>query len=509
VLLAMAWLQVSTSATTTTVGATADAVVATSRGLVKGNSDTLRILNGVMVSYLRFNVPAPPSGEAIVAATMRVYATSGSLCPLGAEVLQAASNSWKEKTIRWRNQPGTTGPVLAVATWTSDGYVSFDVTQAVTGSGAVSFVLRHAEGCDAPDADAFLSREAAVNRPQLILETDAVTPPPACSDGLDNDSDGLVDFPADTGCIDEADADENDVQTTTTAPPPPDDPVEVAAAGDIVCDPTSSKFGGTDPALCQHRATADLLDGMDAVLPVGDLQYPDGTLEQFQQGYDPSWGQYADVTYPVPGNHEYHVENAQGYFDYWSSKSRSTGTDGYYSFDLGSWHVVALNSSSACSVGPSCAEGSAQNDFLEQDLAATTESCILAYWHAPLFNSGDVHSGSASVRPLWEDLYASGADIVVNGHEHNYQRFAKQSPTGAAAANGIREFVVGTGGARLYALAATPEPNLEAGIADSYGVLNLSLADGSYSWEFIGVDGQVLDSGGPVACNSQAGSLLP
>ena len=241
---------------------------------------------------------------------------------------------------------------------------------------------------------------------------------------------------------------------------------------------------------------------MDAVLVPGDLQYPDGTLEQFQQGYDLSWGQYSGITYPVPGNHEYHVPNARGYFDYWASESRSTGTDGYYSFDLGTtWHVVALNSSDACSVGPSCAEGSAQNDFLEQDLAATTESCIIAFWHAPLFNSGAVHSDSGSVKPLWDDLYAVGADIVVNGHEHNYQRFAKQDPDGMAASNGIREFVVGTGGARLYALSTTPAPNLEAGIADSYGVLVLSLDDGSYSWEFVDVNGDVLDSGGPEACN--------
>ncbi|MGH2630627.1 MAG: DUF7594 domain-containing protein [Actinomycetota bacterium] len=468
-LLAMAGLQVSTSAIATTVAARADADadVATGHGPKKGSRGTLRILNDRIVSYLRFSVPTPPAGEAIVGATLRVYAISDGSCAFGAEVMQAASNSWRERTIRWRNQPGTTGPVLATATWTAEGYQSFDVTSAVTGSGAVSFVLRHAEGCDAPAPDVFLSREAAANPPQLVVETDTLSPP----------------------------------DPSPPSPPPPGDAVEVAAAGDIVCDPTGAKFAGSDPQFCQHRATADLLEGMDAVLVPGDLQYPDGTLEQFQQGYDLSWGQYADVTYPVPGNHEYHVADAPGYFDYWASKSRSTGTDGYYSFDLGTWHAVALNTSSVCSVGPSCSEGSLQNDFLEQDLAATTENCIIAFWHAPLFNSGGVHSGSESVLPLWEDLYAAGADIVVNGHEHNYQRFAKQAPDGTAVADGIREFVVGTGGARLYALATTPEPNLEAGVADSYGVLRLSLADGSYSWEFVGVDGDVLDSGGPVACN--------
>ena len=274
------------------------------------------------------------------------------------------------------------------------------------------------------------------------------------------------------------------------------------AAGDIVCDPASSTFGGANPAICQHRATLDLLAGSDAILPLGDLQYPDGTLDQFTQGYDPSWGQHAPNTYPVVGNHEYQVPGAQGYFDYWASKGRPTGgaAGGYFSFDVGAWHLIALNSN--CTPVP-CAEGSPQNDFLEQDLASTSRSCIAAYWHHPLFNSGSVHGSAmpSGAKAFWIDLFAAGADIVLNGHEHNYQRYAKQDPEGQPASNGIREFVVGTGGKAHYGMLEAKDANYEVGNTTDFGVLRLYLGDNSYTWEFVGVGGAVLDAGGPVPCN--------
>jgi hypothetical protein len=238
------------------------------------------------------------------------------------------------------------------------------------------------------------------------------------------------------------------------------------------------------------------------VLPLGDLQYPDGSLDRFMAGYDPSWGQHAATTYPAVGNHEYHVPGAQGYFDYWASKERPTGGvgAGYYVADLGSWRLIALNSN--CSPVP-CSEGTAQNDFLEQALAAPTPSCILAFWHHPLFNSGAVHGASmpSGALAFWDDLYVAGTDIVLNGHEHNYQRYAKQDPAGLAVANGIREFVVGTGGRGHYGLLDVKDANYEFGNATDFGVLRLLLGDGAYSWEFVATNGNVLDAGGPVACN--------
>jgi calcineurin-like phosphoesterase family protein len=204
----------------------------------------------------------------------------------------------------------------------------------------------------------------------------------------------------------------------------------------------------------------------------------------------------------VPGNHDYHVPGAEGYYDYWESKDRPVGSSrsGYYGWDLGSWHLIALNSN--CD-DVACDEGSPQNDFLEQDLESTTQGCVLAYWHHPLFNSGEKHGDStpSGAEAFWEDLHAAGADIVVNGHEHNYQRYRKQDPAGQADENGIREFVVGTGGKSHYALLDQKDSNYEFGNATDFGVLRLHLGEDSYSWEFVGVTGALLDAGGPVPCN--------
>ena len=467
----------------------------------KGSSTVLRLRGDAKRSYLRFNVAGLPSGESVTKATLRVFATSGPMCAQGAQVLRAANDTWGESTITWNNQPGPTGPVLGSApSWSSQSYVSFDVTAAVGGPGLVSFVLRHVPGCSVSADATFHSREGP-NDPQLVVETAAVGAP-QCSDEVDNDGDGKIDFPADPGCTSASDNDETD---------PPSGGLVVAAAGDIVCDPSHSNFGGGSSGSCQHRATDNLLTDADAVLTVGDLQYENGTLAKFNTAYDPTWGQLAAKTFPSPGNHEYKdpAGGAAGYFSYWASKGRPTGgaTNGYYSFDLDSWHLISLNSSrgstDACQEGPSCAEGSPQNNFLEQDLAATTEPCIAAYWHHPLFNSGTSHGNdnTSATRALWDDLYAAGADIILNAHEHNYQRYAKQTPTGQAAANGIREFVVGTGGRSHNGLLSAKDPNFQFGNTTAFGVLELSLDSGAYSWRFVSTSGAVLDSGGPVACN--------
>jgi calcineurin-like phosphoesterase family protein len=535
VTLTIASLPTQASAATTTVGAAADSFVLAARPKAnKGTATALRVRNDIEITYIRFNVPALPTGHQVSGATLRVYAPSASKCALGVDVFRAANDTWSETTIHWNNQPGPTGSVLANLAWTTkNSYRAFQVTSAVSGSGPVSFLLRHAPGCSVTSGVPLTSREAGSNQPQLLVETIPTTSPPACSDGLDNDADGLTDHPADPGCTSVSDTDEtnpppapacsdgldndgdgltdhpadpgctsvSDTDETDPPPRPPDENV-IAAAGDIVCDPTSSSFSGTNPTVCQHRATAALLAGADVILPLGDLQYPNGSLDAFTNGYDPWWGQLAPNTYPVPGNHEYTTAGAPGYFDYWTSKGRPTGVtgNGYYSFDLGSWHVIALNSQ--CSAVP-CIEGSLQNDFLEQDLASTTRSCIVAYWHHPLFNSGTVHGSAipAGAQAFWNDLYAAGADVILNGHEHNYQRYAKQDPSGQAGERGIREFIVGTGGKSHYGFLDLKDANYEVGNATDFGVLRLHLAQTSYSWDFVALNGTVLDSGGPVSCN--------
>jgi acid phosphatase type 7 len=514
------------SAATTTIPAIADSfVLSTSPNANRGAALALKVRSGTKITYMRFDVPAPSAGETITAATLRVFATTSSKCTLGVEVLRAANDTWGEKTIKWSNQPGPTGPVLASATWTPTGYKEFNVTAAVTGGAPVSFLIRHAVGCNATGDVSFTSREATSNQPQLAVQTTSGGPQPACSDGTDNDLDGFTDYPADPGCTSAADNDEtnpppaacddgidNDLDGFTDYPADPgcasaadtDETDEgsshlIAAAGDIACDPTSATFDGSSPNSCQHRATAALLTGAEAVLPLGDLQYEDGTLDKFTVSYDPSWGPFAPTTYPAVGNHEYQVVNAQGYFDYWASKGRPTGGvgAGYYSYDIGAWHLIALNSN--CSP-VKCIEGTVQNDFLEQDLANTTKSCILAYWHHPLFNAGST-SVLAGPKAFWDDLYPAGADIVLNGHLHNYQRFGKQDPGGQATSNGVREFIVGTGGKSHGGSQSASFPNFEFGNTTSFGVLKLHLGANSYSWEYVTVNGTVMDAGGPVSCN--------
>jgi hypothetical protein len=481
------------AAATTAIVAAADAYVhAVNVTANTGNYVAMRVRNADKTSYVRFDVPSSVAlGGSVTRARLRLYATTDVRCSMGLQVWRAATATWSERTITYANQPGPTGPVLVATTWAAPGWVEVDVTSAVVAGAPVSFLLRHADGCSVSSDIVMNTREATTNRPELVVETSATTAP-ACSDGRDNDADGMVDYPADSGCTTTSDGDETNTGTNV-----------VAAAGDIVCDPKASNFDGRDPTLCQHRATQALLSGATAVLPLGDNQYADGTLAQYLGGYDPSWGQFASRTYPSVGNHEYHVSGAAGYFDYWASENRPTGGKGagYYSFDLGSWHLIALNSNCA---NVSCKQGSAQNAWLERDLATTTKPCIAAYWHHPLFNSGTVHGSSnpPGAKAFWADLYAAGADLVLNGHEHNYQRYAKQTPTGQASPSGIRQIIVGTGGKSHYGLLSNKDPNFEFGNTTSFGVLRLTLEASSYRWQFVAPGGTVLDSGGPVACNA-------
>ena len=230
----------------------------------------------------------------------------------------------------------------------------------------------------------------------------------------------------------------------------------------------------------------------DRVLTLGDHAYPDGTASQFAAFYDPNWGRHKAITKPVPGNHEYHTTGASGYFDYFGAVAGERGK-GYYSFDLGSWHLIAINSEISVSAG------SVQDQWLRNDLATTTKPCILAYWHEPRFSSGE-HGGSTSVAPLWNALYAGRADVVLNGHDHDYERFALQNPSGQADGNGIREFVVGTGGVSHYTF-GTPVPNSQVRDGTSFGVLKLTLHASSYDWKFVAEAGASFTDSGSTSCH--------
>ncbi|MFN2616952.1 MAG: metallophosphoesterase [Thermoleophilaceae bacterium] len=279
------------------------------------------------------------------------------------------------------------------------------------------------------------------------------------------------------------------------------DPV-IAAAGDIACDPASKYFNGGlgIPGVCRQRYTSDLLMRMDLtrVLVLGDAQYEDGTLDKFRRSFGPSWGRLEPLISPVPGNHEYRSSSAAaGYFDYFNGPGAQAGPagergKGYYSFDIGSWHVLTLNSE--CSKIGGCDASSPQGRWIRADLAAHPAVCTMALFHRPLFTSGEF--GTSAVRPLWDALYQGGADLILNGHDHVYERFAPQTPTGGYdPVRGIRELLVGTGGASHHSF-VTVAPNSQFQDEGTFGVLRLVLRRGRYDWRQVTASsGTVLDSG--------------
>ncbi len=241
---------------------------------------------------------------------------------------------------------------------------------------------------------------------------------------------------------------------------------------------------------------AQAVGGTVAVL--GDTAYENGSPTDFQNCYEPSWGQVKDRTQPAVGNHEYHTPSASGYFSYFGPAAGDPAK-GYYSYDLGSWHVIVLNSN--CSAVGGCQAGSPQEEWLQADLAAHPTLCALAYWHHPRFSSG-VHGNDVGVQDLWEALYAAGAELVLNGHDHNYERFAPQDPSGSLdTASGIREFVVGTGGRSLRPLGGDPIANSQVQFVDTYGVLILTLNTTGYDWQFIPVSGSARTDSGTGECH--------
>jgi acid phosphatase type 7 len=276
------------------------------------------------------------------------------------------------------------------------------------------------------------------------------------------------------------------------------DPV-IGAAGDIACDESHTADNGPSdgddysPDGCQQRATASLLKAahVAAILPLGDEQYDRGSLVAFRSSFAKTWGAAGEPIHPVPGNHEYLTPNASGYFTYFGATAGEP-SKGYYSWDLGSWHFIAINGN--CWAVGGCGAGSPQERWLKADLASHHAACILSYWHQPRFSSG-LHHSDVTYEPLWNDLYAAHADIVLNGHDHDYERFAPQTPTGEpSASRGIREFVVGTGGKSHYPFRETASNSVVRNNR-SYGILELTLHAASYDWKFVHATGTFTDAG--------------
>ena len=274
-------------------------------------------------------------------------------------------------------------------------------------------------------------------------------------------------------------------QTPTITPTP--DSVVFVGAGDI-----STCTNDHD------EETAQLIDNIPgSVYALGDNVYQNGTLDEYNNCYDPTWGRFKDRTYPSIGNHEYQTPGAVGYYSYFGSNAGDP-TEGYYSFDLGAWHIIVLNSN--CGEVGGCDTNDPQGQWLQADLAANPSTCTLAMMHHPLYTSNG--GGYSRVQSFWEVLHQAGTDIVLSGHQHNYERFALQDSNGMAdPGRGIREFVVGTGGYSLFPSNWSQIlPNSEVRASDTYGVLKLTLNPNSYNWEFVPIAGQTFTDSGTDFC---------
>jgi hypothetical protein len=436
--------------TTITLSPTADATIvetgeasAASRLYVDGGDGS-----AAMDTLIRFEVPSTCASPTSAKLTLTVGDGEANPSASGGDVYGTVDNGWTEEAVTWVNAPAPVGlPVATLGAVALSTAYTVDVTSLVTAPGAVTIRA----GSTTSDAAAYVSREGSTTSgPRLEVTCGSST------------------------------------AAGGSPSPPATESTVLLAAGDI--------------ASCSNdddEATARILDAtVGTVIPLGDLAYDDGTATQFAECYDPTWGRHKDRTKPAPGNHEYNTSGAAAYYDYFGPTAGDP-QKGYYAFDAGPWRVYALNSN--CTKIGGCGVGSVQERWLRADLAANTRSCVLAYWHHPLFSSGQ-HGNHPIVAPLWQALQDADADVVLSGHDHTYERFAPQDATGVADPAGMTEFVVGTGGRNHYSI-GTIEPNSEVRDNKTFGVLQLALRPDGLDYRFLPVPGSTFTDSGSIACH--------
>jgi acid phosphatase type 7 len=232
------------------------------------------------------------------------------------------------------------------------------------------------------------------------------------------------------------------------------------------------------------------------VFTLGDNVYPNGTSQEFDDCYNPSWGTFKARTRPVPGNHDYNTQNATGYYNYFGTKAGSP-SKGYYSYNLGAWHIVVVNSN--CAAVGGCETGSSQEKWLREDLKASSNTCQIVMWHHPRFSSGP-HGNADFMQDIWKAATENNVELVLNGHDHTYERFAPLNAAGAPDAIGTTQIVVGSGGISHYAFIGQ-KPNRVSANADTYGVLKLELAASGFNFKFIPELGRTFTDSGSGTCH--------
>lgn len=414
----------------------------------------------VLRSYLRFNVQG--LNGTVTRARLRLFANNASTG--GYEIRRVSNNTWGELTITYSNSPAVGSVLDTSGSFNSGVWTTVDVTAYITGNGTYSL------GLTVPNSAAisFASREVGNNAPQLTVETQGG--PTATASATRT-----------------ATSTSTPTATVTPSPTTTDTPTSApTSSGSVVL------VGAGDIAHCsrsQDEQTAQLLDNIPGtVFTAGDNAYVDGTYTQYLNCYEPNWGRHKSRTKPSPGNHDYLTSGAAGYFQYFNN------IPSYYAYDLGAWRIYSLNSEISVSAT------SAQVTWLQNDLAANPRQCVLAYWHRARWSSGSNHGDNSSMQPLWQILYDAGAELVIVGHEHHYERFAEMNASGAVVSQGLREIVAGTGGAALYPFGA-PKAASQVRNNTAYGVLKLTLHSSSYDWQFVPAGTATFTDSGSTNCH--------
>ncbi|MCA9676535.1 MAG: metallophosphoesterase [Kofleriaceae bacterium] len=291
------------------------------------------------------------------------------------------------------------------------------------------------------------------------------------------------------------DPDASSLGDGATAPDAGDPGADAAPPAEVVL-VGAGDIAGSGPGA---EITAALIRGIPGtVFTLGDNAYSSGTAAEFMTRFDPTWGTFKDrILFPTAGNHDYVTADASAYFAYFGAAAGDP-TKGYYSADLGAWHVVVLNSN--CSEVGGCNAGSPQEQWLRADLAAHPNVCTVAMWHHPLWNIGQ-HGDAGQMYPMMQALYAGGVDVVLAGHDHDYQRWTPMTPDGVPdPIRGVREFVVGTGGVGFYDFARS-DPHVEVQDNQTYGVLELTLRATDYDWQFVPEPGATFTDSGTGTCH--------
>ena len=426
-----------------------------------GSQTQLRVDGSpVQRSYLRFQVEG--SSGTVTRVTLRIFANNASTA--GYEIRSVNNNTWVESTIRYNNAPAVGGVFDTSGSFNSGTWTTVDITPYIAGNGTYTLALTALSNTSI----SFASREVGNNAPQLVVETQGEPVATATWTAT----------PAATSTNTATVTPSQTATHTPTSTPISSESVVLVGAGDITnCNRT------------QDEQTAQLLDNIPGtVFTAGDNAYVDGTYTQYLNCYEPSWGRHKSRTKPSPGNHDYLTSGAAGYFQYFNN------IPSYYAYDLGAWRIYSLNSEISVSAT------SAQITWLQNDLATNPRQCVLAYWHKPRWSSGSNHGDNSSMQTIWQILYNAGAELVIAGHEHHYERFAEMNASGAAVSQGLREIVVGTGGAALYPF-RTPKAASQVRNNTTYGVLKLTLHTTSYEWQFVPIAGSTFTDSGSTNCH--------